>query len=1269
MLPLRPARASTRPKEETPFLHVQPDSSLTKPSSISIPNLLLVKRNGTAVLGSQLHLAVMEQENDLDDTLTKKQVRDIVPKRIKEFEFGILSNEEIVKQGVTEITARFLYDLTDVAHGGHRKPTINGPLDRKLGTSNNATTCQTCDLPLKHCNGHFGYIQLKLPVFHVGFLKKIIEILHCICKDCSNVLLDEKTKSSFRKPLRRPNRDNMEHKALIRKIMTECRKCKVCPYCKGINGTIKKVAGHALKIAHERYRAYPDSTKEKKKDQPRSKIRFQKSFADLLEEHPELKPHTKRAADDNVDPIRVLGLFKRIPPSDFELLGMSSEGSKPETLIWEFLPVPPASIRPSVAQEGATTEDDTTNKLGDIIQINSMIQAALDRGQPISTVREQWDYLQIQVAMYINSEIPNLQQAGFGKPIRGFCQRLKGKQGRFRGNLSGKRVDFSGRTVISPDPNLGIDEVAIPQRVAKNLTFPDKVTPRNYAELRQAVCNGSERWPGANFIFTRRGFTKNLRCLDSSGLYRVADRLEMGDVVHRHLIDDDIVLFNRQPSLHKLSILSHRVKVRNWRTFRLNECVCKPYNADFDGDEMNLHVPQTEEARVEATELMNVKHNLATPKDGTPIIAATQDFITAAFLLSSKDRFYSRAAFAQICSYMFNGDAVRDATGGRVQFYNILLPAPAILRPEVLWTGKQVFNVLIRPTSKSKVLANFDATCRQFTKGDDRYNREDDQYMVVRNSEVLSGVMDKNVLGDGKKDSIFYVLMRDFGPDCAVQAMNRLSKLAARWLSNEGFSIGIRDVFPGRELVKNKQILIKEAYDKCDELIRQLKLGKLRRDAGCDEEQTMENQISGILSAVRQEAGKICFEHLSSWNSPIIMAKSGAKGSNINVAQMVATVGQQIINSQRVEDGFQDRTLPHFPKAARQPPSKGFVSSSFFTGLSPTEFIFHAMSGREGLVDTAVKTAETGYMSRRLMKSLEDLSAQYDDTVRNASSGIVQFRFGQDGLDPVDMEGKAKPVNFERTFLHAQVSEWSNRDRCLLPEDVVEKTAAYLQKYKDTCKRVSKAGQKLDYKVERAIGSDGEMESEENFELRQIMITDEFESKRDFIVDVESFIEAKADALRKAREYFGTKEQSIGGAPKRGRKPKAQVDKPESHVRLADGVMKITHKTLDTFLALCMRKYEKAKVEPGHAVGAVGAQSIGEPGTQMTLKTFHFAGVAGMSMTQGVPRIKEIINASKAISTPLINCTLDTKSSEVAARAVKSRIERTYLKDVSLPRF
>ncbi|KAF8433614.1 hypothetical protein BGX38DRAFT_1275957 [Terfezia claveryi] len=1161
----------------------------------------------------------------------KEQVVHNAPKRIKEMRFGILSPQEIVKQGVIEVSTRELFDL----EGGGRKAKKNGALDGRMGTSSKSGTCDTCGEVLQKCSGHFGHIKLALPVFHIGYFKAIITMLQNICKDCARILLDDNHRRAFLKELRRPGIDNLKRMQICKKINEQCRKTKACFHCGAINGTVKKQG--ALKIIHDKFRAF-NASNSVKKVPPEAKVLFDRSFDEAKKGNSEVEKHYRKAMDD-LNPLKVLNLFKQVLPADCELLGMNPSEGRPEMFIWQYIPAPPICIRPSVVQADASNEDDLTVKLTDIVWTSGLLRSGIQSGQPIHTLMEQWDYMQLQAALYIDSGLPGLANNTQGaKPIKGFCQRLKGKQGRFRGNLSGKRVDFSGRTVIGPDPNLSIEQVAVPMLVAKNLTYPERVSRYNKEKLKQCIRNGPNQHPGANYLEKKGADYKTSLKFGNREL--LAEDLQEGDVVERHLEDGDIVLFNRQPSLHKLSILSHYAKIRPWKTFRLNECVCNPYNADFDGDEMNLHVPQTEEARTEAIQLMGVKNNLCTPKNGEPIIAAIQDFITAAYLLSSKDRFYDRQTFSHICMYMVDGNMKID------------IPPPAILKPQALWTGKQVFNVMMRPNKDHNIIVNLDAKCRDFKPipGFAPDLCPNDGWLVIRGSEIMCGLMDKSTVGSGKKDSVFYVILRDYGADAAVAAMNRLAKLCARWLANQGFSIGINDVQASQRLQDEKKRMVKEANAAVDELITQYKNGTLEPMAGCNEELTLENKVQGILSAVRDKVGDACMKELSRNNSPLIMANSGSKGSKINVSQMVAVVGQQVIAGKRVPDGFDDRSLPHFPKNSKTPSSKGFVENSFYTGLTPTEFLFHAISGREGLVDTAVKTAETGYMSRRLMKSLEDLSCAYDYTVRNSSGGIVQFQYGGDNLDPVDMEGSAQPVHFDRTFNHSENLTRDNDANGLQPWEMNSITAEVLARYEAKIPR-------LNFK--------GEAVPDENLQDKDL---DEHEAKRIFYRSIKDFVSKKAEKLASIRENLGMPsglEPPVSSEQLDDEYADVDMDNIyDEENRALRRVMLVSEKTLMEFISQCITKYEKSKVEPGSAVGAVGAQSIGEPGTQMTLKTFHFAGVASMNVTLGVPRIKEIINASKNISTPIITCRLVNQVDERAARVVKGRIEKTYLEDI-----
>ncbi|GMG21676.1 unnamed protein product [Ambrosiozyma monospora] len=1158
----------------------------------------------------------------------KDTVVDIAPKCISGLEFGALSAADIVAQSEVEVSTRNLYDLDK-----GRVPVVDGALDTRMGVSGKFSECSTCNGDLSSCHGHFGHIKLALPVFHVGYFKATIQVLQTICKQCSSVLLDEATKRQFSNDLKRPGLDNLRRMRILKRIVDQAKKQRRCLKCGALNGTVKRAAAGSgpasLKIIHDTFRWIGKKGADEK-------LQWDEEFDQLFETNPDLEKFFKRCFDD-LNPLKVLNLFKQISPRDCELLGIDpTKGGRPEMYIWRYLPAPPVCIRPSVSVGDSSTsnEDDLTVKLTEIVWTSSMIRAGIQKGISINSLMEQWDYLQLACAMYINSDAatPSMGQGGAkaAKPIRGFCQRLKGKQGRFRGNLSGKRVDFSGRTVISPDPNLRIDQVAVPDRMAKVLTYPETVTRYNRKKLQKLIINGPDVHPGANYLNKKNEEVKrNLRYGDRN---KLAKFLSIGDVVERHIEDGDIVLFNRQPSLHRLSILSHFAKVMPWRTLRFNECVCTPYNADFDGDEMNLHVPQTEEARAEAMNLMGVKNNLLTPKSGEPIIAATQDFITGSYLISGKDSFYDRATFTQLLCMMSDADILYD------------IPPPTVYKPHFMWTGKQLFSLLIKPNHKSNVLINLDAKNKTFVpppKGQPSEMSPNDGFLIIRNSQVLAGVMDKSTLGDGKKHSVFYTILRDYGPVEAAKAMNRMAKLCARFLGNRGFSIGINDVTPSEDVKAKKEMLVESAYAKCDELIQLYKDGKLETQPGCNEEQTLEAKIGGLLSKVREEVGEMCIRELDKSNAPLIMASCGSKGSTLNVSQMVAVVGQQIISGNRVPDGFQDRSLPHFLKNSKTPQSKGFVRNSFFSGLTPPEFLFHAISGREGLVDTAVKTAETGYMSRRLMKSMEDVSAQYDETVRNSSNGIVQFNYGGDGLDPFDMEGDARPVHFVRTWNHAFFITFDNADKGLYPYEIRELVDSVLDALSDKLVRVDNLGNPV---------------SKEDYD--KIEYADIYDARRDFYTSIKEFINGKVKLLIKYR-----KDKNMEPLDE---KPLMDLDL-DSHAEqtAVDQLLKISKAMIEKFLDLCLTKYRKAQVEPGTAVGAIGAHSIGEPGTQMTLKTFHFAGVASMNVTLGVPRIKEIINASKVISTPIINAVLVNDEDERAARVVKGRVEKTLLEDVA----
>ncbi|XP_072929646.1 DNA-directed RNA polymerase III subunit RPC1 [Epargyreus clarus] len=1109
--------------------------------------------------------------------MPKEQYRETyVGRKISHVTFNVDSAADIQKAAHIQVITKNLY-----AQDGQRVPAKYGVLDRRMGTNQKDANCETCGLGLSECVGHYGYIDLALPVFHVGYFRSIITILQTICKECAKVMLPEILKKSFRRKFMNPDISYLHKKTLRAAVLKKAKSCTKCPHCESLNGIVKKSPAGILKIIHDKYR--------NKKPTDGLVQKVLKEFNDAKEYNKELATMINSGLIIELSPFEVLSLFRRIPDEDIPLLGMNPKITRPEDLILTRLPVPPLCIRPSVVSDikDGTNEDDLTMKQSEILLINDVIARHISRGGRSEQIQEDWDYLQLHAALYINSElsgIPSSMQPK--KPGRGLVQRLKGKQGRFRGNLSGKRVDFSSRTVISPDPNLQIQEVGVPVYVAKVLTYPERVFPANLQWLRSLVCNGPDVHPGANYV-QQRG-AKHKKYLKYGNREKIAQELKCGDVVERHLVDGDVVLFNRQPSLHKLSIMCHRARVQPQRTFRFNECVCTPYNADFDGDEMNMHLPQTEEARAEALILMGNKSNLVTPRNGELLIAATQDFITGGYLLTQRDTFLTRGEAQQLAACLLAGPDAR---------MRIDMPPPAILKPRVLWTGKQIFSLIMKPNKRCEVLANLETKGKNYTSNEDMCVQ--DSYVIIRNSELICGSMDKSTLGSGTKTSIFYILLRDWGEEYAVRGMWRLARMASYYMMNRGFSFGIIDVTPGRKLIEAKNKLLESGYSKCDGYILEMEKGTLQCQPGCTMEETLEAVMLSELSSIRELAAKACFRELHPTNAPLIMAQSGSKGSNINISQMIACVGQQALNGKRVPNGFEDRSLPHFERHSKIPAARGFVENSFYSGLTPTEFFFHTMGGREGLVDTAVKTAETGYLQRRLVKSLEDLVLQYDLTVRAATGEVVQFRYGSDGLDPSYMEARDRPVDLPRALRHV-------RAHCPARD-------------------------------EEPLDGDGiEVAAEETLALDDFKTcTDEFKA------ELLTFIRSIAERVRKVRARFA------GGGP------------------VTRQLERLTLTQLVRFIRLCHDKYQRSVLEPGTAVGALAAQSIGEPGTQMTLKTFHFAGVASMNITQGVPRVKEIINASKNISTPIITAELTDPYDQEFARRVKGRVEKTTLGEIT----
>ncbi len=868
----------------------------------------------------------------------------VAEKEIRSIKFGILSPDMIRKMSTTAIVTPDVYDENGM-------PVKGGVMDPKLGVIEPDQRCETCGNKLALCPGHFGSLELARPVIHIGFVKHIYELLRATCRKCGKLKIPEDEIERYLRLLEKL-RDRWPQLAesLSEYVKRKAMKVYECPHC-----------------GERQYR-----------------IRYEKPTT-FIEEGPLGK----------LTPTFIRDWLSRIPDRHLRVMGYDPETAHPAWAIITVLPVPPIAVRPSILLEtGIRAEDDLTHKLVDIIRTNERLKEAINVGSPEIIIEDLWDLLQYHITTYIDNEVPGVPPAKrrSGSPLRTLAQRLKGKEGRFRNNLSGKRVDFSARTVISPDPYLSINEVGVPVEVAMNLTVPVRVTPWNVDELRRYVLNGPFKYPGANYVVEPNGRRLDLRY--NKDLKAVAEALKPGFVVERHLIDGDIVLFNRQPSLHRMSIMAHVVKVLPGRTFRLHLAVCPPYNADFDGDEMNLHVPQTPEAQAEARMLLLVQDHILSPRYGGPIIGGIQDYISGGYLLSSKATYLTKDRVSDLlASINYEGE----------------IPEPAILAPKQAWLGKQIISLLLPEDF------NF-AKEAKISSGLFKCQDEEcfwDSYVLVKKGKFLMGVIDKNSIGAQQPESMLHYLIMEYGSSFGRQFMDRAFKLFLRFIEMRGFTMTLDDILIPEHAYEEIREVYKKALEEVNKALKLYEEGKLEVTPGRTLEESLELKILEILSKARDEAGEIAVKYLNPFNNVFIMAKTGARGSALNITQMAAMLGQQSVRGERIHRGYMNRTLPFFERGDIGPEARGFVVDSFVKGLTPIEMFFHAAGGREGLVDTAVRTSQSGYMQRRLINSLLDVVVEYDETVRTAYGDLIQFRYGEDGVDPKNTSfGKA--VNVDR---------------------------------------------------------------------------------------------------------------------------------------------------------------------------------------------------------------------------------------------------------------
>ena len=1121
-------------------------------------------------------------------TIQKKDAAKIIG-----IQFSILSPEEIRKGSVAEITSRDTYV--------NNKPVINGLFDPRMGVLEPGFICPTDGLDYMQTPGYFGHIELARPVFYIQYLVTILKLVRCVCIKCSKLLI---SKEKYKHILR------LAADARWNFVFSLASKIKRC----GEDTDDGCGCKQPLKIKKE-------------------------GLATIIAEWDSISGISAENSEKltmNLTPEVILKCFRRISDDDVSFMGFSPIWSRPDWMICQVMAVPPPAVRPSVKHDSQQrSEDDVSHSIVNILKTNKTLQEKIQANASSTVITDWTTLLQYFVATLVDNKIPGVAAVAqrSGRPLKSIKERLSGKHGRVRGNLMGKRVDYSARSVITPDPNLSIEELGIPLKIAKNITKPVLVNKLNKKFLEKLVQNGPDVHPGAKILEKKNGDNISLRYVD-----RKSVKLEIGDTVHRHMMDGDAVLFNRQPTLHRMSMMCHIAKIMMvGDTFRMNVGDTKPYNADFDGDEMNLHMPQDVESESELRNLAAVPWQIVSPANNKPIVGIFQDSLIGAYRFTRENiKFNARDAMNLLMAY----DKVDVSK----------LPLTDI-------TSFQILSQILPPmTLKYKT---------------NRFNDKDDfktsnSVLEIVNGEYLRGQMEKGVLGNGSNGMI-HRICNDFGNKEAMRFIDNLQNIVTEYMKTSAYSVGISDLISDDATNVKISDVINSKKTEVKALIDQTHLGIFENKTGKSDEEEFETQVNNILSRAVNDAGKIGRESLSKDNRFVIMVNAGSKGSDLNISQMISCLGQQNVDNKRIPYGFENRTLPHFTKYDDSPAARGFVENSFISGLTPEELFFHAMGGRIGIIDTAVKTSQTGYIQRRLIKGLEDLKVEYDMTVRNNKGKIIQFSYGDDGFDPVKTENQSLPLaqmTLDEIYAHFE-----------MPVDNSKQGAVYSTTYtKATVTRIKKQTEELAIRSKELI--EMTIRARENIvksvwgnkDNKSVHLPVAFAHTINNIqgqqfINVNSMVDiSPLEALEIIDAGF-KRIQSIYYV-----QPTALFEimyyyylNPKDLLM----VKRFNQKALTILIDTIISMYKKAIIAPGEMVGMIAAQSIGEPTTQMTLNTFHFAGVASKSnVTRGLPRIEEILSLSENTKNP--SCTLYLHESEEGdqeiAKKLIHRIEHTKLR-------
>ncbi|CAD5211450.1 unnamed protein product [Bursaphelenchus okinawaensis] len=1237
-------------------------------------------------------------------TLYDLSPRDIPHKELNKLAFRCYTKEEIEKLSVVEVTQTKTFDNAGF-------PVRNGLYDPLFGPTEMVDNCETCGLRAQYCPGHSGHMKLNMPVFNPMLFPITFEIMKGACVHCHKFFgtKEKQIKAVDLIDLKADEEEEKEPKP-VDDAKSILKSKASCPHCKYRSPTIRNdfMTTMLLDFAAAKAKGLKNVKSKVKTangesdDDENSKIDtffndsksiLTQSTLNMSKTKDTIELQLKQVRTGKVDKLawralevrdhfRLLWLneninLRKLYPF-FGFIEEKCEKNCPmDVLFMETILIPPTKFRPVRFFAGQKYESSSTvifRKILEADQLLSMVKMSLKSNKEFMNVKELLEarvhgktlneklysaYVALQqAANNLYDRDANPMSRGNGE--KGLKQILEKKEGLFRMNMMGKRVNYACRSVITPDPYLDVDEIGIPEIFAKKLSFPEPFCYFNASKLRKQVETGPDSYPGANFVqklgkpkeilakeVERSGYARNLKAGDQSGT-------QNSSLVYRHLEKGDMMLMNRQPTLHRPSIMAHKARIlTGQKALRMNYAPCKAYNADFDGDEMNGHFVQSKLGQTEAAELVSVGRNFLVPKDGTPILGLIQDHVVSGVLMTLRGRFFSKNDFMHLLLAAFGLPNIR-----------LRLPPPAMLKPQIMWSGKQVVSAVMMncvpvgyPLINLVGKAKSPLACWKVKGFDSPAFQMSESEVVFRQGELLCGVLDKSHYGT-TQFGLIHCCFELYGPKIAVNILSCFSRLFIRYIQWHGFTLGVADILVNEEANAKRTTAIKK--------IRKSGPGAARKTFGFDENTSALRLKHAMASAynnprkdisevkmldfnVKQACGKLTEQINDACvpgglirsfpdNALQMMIQSGAKGSMVNSIQISCALGQIELEGQRPPLSAVGRTLPSFKCFDPSPRAGGFIDQRFLTGINPQELFFHTMAGREGLIDTAVKTSRSGYLQRCIIKHLEGITVGYDHTVRDHDNRIVQFRYGEDGMD-VGKSSYMNPKQFP--FLQQNLE-------CLgvvvKPPGVrdadfnLSKTKKHFKKICRWKKKNSGAPRKQYVSGFTLFSAEMKGEDRDTVVYKWRNLTQE---------EREGWEEAAGKKCPSTMDDLFLPSKNLGALPE----------------KVLDGIVNFSED--DDFKTTLFWKGMHSMADPGENVGLLAAQSIGEPSTQMTLNTFHFAGRGEMNVTLGIPRLREILMTAGAnISTPMVEILIKPGTTTEQIEEIKRMFTPVTLKEV-----